>query len=59
MSRYFTNIWETHRLVYCIMSGGRKVIIILPSSRAKKVTPSIICLITYQTVPPEVIYPKT
>ena len=59
MAGDFTHIQQEHRHIYCRMIGGRKVFIILPSSKAMKLTADLICLMADWTVSQEVIHPDT
>ena len=53
MTGYLFHIEQAYILICCIMTGGRKVFRMLPSSRAKKLTAGKICLMADETLPLE------
>ena len=72
MAQYFAQIQQAHRIIHHIMTGmskviiihpivigGMKLIILLPFSRAKKLTQGILCLIENRTVSLEMTQPQT
>ena len=50
---------QAHRNIQCIIIGGKKVMIILPYIRARKLIPNMLYLMSDRTVLLEMMHPQT